>query len=566
MKQALIWVLFVGFTCIIWEYLTTRSQDLCFLLPAPSQIAKAFIGRFDRILIHSVATAKEMMGALMLSLLSALPLVWAMIRFQHVGKAIQTLFVLFQSIPTFCLAPLMVMWFGWSFTAVILPSSLMMLFPLTLSIYKGVEAPSEHSFEYFRLHKATPWQLFIKLQLPSALPYFFSGLRIALAISGIGAIVGEWSGANYGLGVLMIETRQSMDYEMTFAALFALVVLTMSFYLIGIFFEKRCWSMYRAVFSSKVVCLCLLFFSVSACSKKEEILDKERPVQLMLDWLPNPNHVPLYVGKSLQFFKEEGINLTLTKAASLDPLQPLTTKQVDLVISYFPRTILACSKDAQVKIVGKLIQEPLDCLIVLEDSDITSPENLSNKLIGLSDSHFTTYFLDALFTSVVPPPPPRKQNVNFDLAGALVAKQVDAIYGAFWNIEPEQIAAQGYKTRCFPVTDFNIPDYDELVIVASKNSYYSSKEFVERFQRALQKSIDFSIAHPEDAFQLYLAENVDKSVKVQAWELKAWKKTLPALARSQSFSLLKVTTFINWFAKKGIITKEPRADECIMLD
>ncbi|MDB6080925.1 MAG: hypothetical protein JWO53_197, partial [Chlamydiia bacterium] len=340
--NALVGVLVVGCLFGIWEYMTTRSQDFCLLLPPPSQIFTAFYDRFDRILFHTLATAQEMLGSIALALISSLPLVWVMVRFRSLGKVIQTLFVLFQSIPTFCLAPLMVMWFGWSFTAVIVPSSLMMLFPLTLSIYKGLEAPSEQFVEYFHFHDATPWQLFTKLQLPSALPYFFSGLRIALAISGIGAIIGEWSGARAGLGILMIETRQSMDYEMTFAALFALVLLTMSFYIVGIFFEKRCWSMYKSIFSSKAVTMMLLLFLAVSCSSEKEREPTDRSVNLMLDWLPNPNHVPLYAGKSLNFFKDEGIDLTLSKAASLDPLQPLTSRQMDLVISYFPRTILGC--------------------------------------------------------------------------------------------------------------------------------------------------------------------------------------------------------------------------------
>ena len=531
----------------VWEYASASSGNLWLVLPQPTKIFATFFTRFDRILFHAFATFQEMIAALFLAMIASIPLVAAMSRLRLLGGAVQIFFILFQSIPAFCLSPLLVMWFGWGVTTIVLPTALMMLFPITLSIYRGLYAAPEALTEYFRFHQATKSQLFFKLQLPYALPYFFSGLRIALAMSGIGAIAGEWAGAERGLGVLMIESRQSMDFEMTFAALFALILMTVTLYLMGIFFEKRSKSMYKTVASI----LFAIALSCSSCQQQTPQTHGEA-VHLVLDWLPNPNHVPLYAGQKLHFFEEEGIALKITKADALDPLQPLLVGRVDLVISYFPRTMAACMKSASVKMVGKLIQEPLDSVIVLDESPIRKPEDLSGKLVGLSDSHFTTGFFQALF-SQYGKEPPKKQNVNFDLATALISKQVDAIYGAFWNIEPEQIASFGIQTRSFPVTAFGVPDYDELVIVAASNTKWSSDEFVQRFQRALQKSIDYSIAHPDEAFELYMQANPDKGDKIRSWEEKAWKKTIPTLATSQQFSKEQMETFMSWLKKMNIL-------------
>lgn len=563
LKKIFIFLMVFGFFAS-WQYFCTTSEYLWIILPPPLKIFSTLYMRADRILFHALATTGEIVGALCFAIFASFPLVWTMVRFRSFGASVQTFFILFQSIPAFCLAPLLVMWFGWSYIVIILPTALMMLFPLTLSIYKGFYATPLASLEYFQLHKATSLQTFLKLRLPYALPYFFSGLRISLAISGMGAIAGEWAGAQRGLGVLMIESRQSMELEMTFAALFAVIAITLSLYLFGIFCERRCWSMYKMLlkmspkpFLQMAIFSVLIVFSLASCKgKKEEVQSssgsKIQPLHLMLDWLPNPNHVPLYAGKKMKFFEEEGFDLHLTKAVSMDPLQPLSARQVDLVISYFPRTLCACIKGAQMKVVGKLIKEPLDCFLVLEESSIKTPADFVGKTIGISESHFTAGFLNTIFLNAFHSVP-KKQNVNFELSSALLTKQVDIIYGAFWNIEPEQISSLGKSVRSFTITEFGVPQYDELVIVAQNSSEFSKPEMAAKFQRALQKSINYSLQNPDHAFDLYFEANPDKGESARIWEERAWKKTMPVLAREQAFSSEQLQTLIRWLCDNKII-------------
>jgi len=562
------WLLFLFFGVVGWEWISLTSPEIALVLPAPSSIVATLISRFDRLFFHAQITFHEMIASLFIALVATLPLVWAMVTFRSVSSAVQVLFILFQSVPTFCLAPLLVMWFGWNSMTIIIPSSLMMLFPLTVSIYKGLGAPEVTYFDYFRLNEATRWQVFTKLQLPFALPYFFSGLRIALTISGIGALVGEWVAGNAGLGVLMIESRQSMDFEMTFAALSLLSVMTVGLYLLGIFFENRCWDMYRAISSlfrvrAMHLCACAaLLGSFTSCQREEKPEAQNKAVNLMLDWMPNPDHVPLYVGQKLSFFADENINLNLVKPTSCDPLQPLASKQMDLVISYFPRTIAACVKGVGFTIIGKLIQEPLDCMVVLEDGKIKNPCDLSGHTIGFSDCHFTSAYLDMILSEQTNTPV-KKQNVNFDLVTALATKQVDAIYGAAWNVEPEQLATMGFRARFFVVSEFGVPPYDELIFVARSGTRCAEADFIERFDRAMQKSIDYCLEHPQDAFEIYMAQNPDKGPKTRIWEERSWRRTLPVLARSQKFSEKRVKAFITWSLSKGLITVEPEIDRTI---
>jgi len=555
------------FLTLIWELSSLFFPDLAFVLPPPSRIIGTLFICKERIFFHAAFTFEAILTSLCIAVLIALPLVWMMARFITVSAFVQVLFIIFQSLPTFCLAPLLVMWFGWGMLSVVLPAALMMLFPIAMSIYRGLQASSKEFSDYFYLLRATRWQLFWKLQVPSSLPYFFSGLRIALTISGIAVIGGEWVGAEFGLGVLMMEARHALDFELTFACLIVLCAMTVCFYLIGIFFEKRSWSMYRKIlklFPRQCIAGCIvsslcLFPSCESGRKERERLGK---TSLMLDWMPNPNHVPLFVGKHQGFFEKEGIILEIHKAPALDPLQPLTTGQVDVSVSYYPRTVYACARGVKCSIIAKLMKEPLDGFMVLEESGIRSPLELGGRTIGFSSCHFASFFLDTMMQSIVSEPF-TKRDVHFELITALKTKQVDAIYGAYWNVEPVQMNSMGVRTRFFSVTEFGVPSYPELIFAAKKDTIYASPQYAKRFQKALQKSIDFCVQNPQKAFSIYMEMNPNKSPKTEGWEKDSWKRTVSVLAKDQEFPEEDVMDFLQWSKQKGLILRVPDYKECI---
>lgn len=229
----------VVLTLVLWECLGKISELRFFILPIPSEIVEAYISRFDRLFYHAQVTFVEMSVSVAAATLGAFPLVFLMFRFRRIYIVTQAFFLLFQSFPAFFVAPLLVVLFGLNYYAIIIPSVITMLFPLAMSLYRGLQAAPQEYIDYFRAHSATPRDLFLKLQLPWAMPYFFSGLRIALSLSGIGAVAGEWIGANRGLGVLIVQCRDDLDLPYAYAALFTLAILTTSFYLFGLFLERR---------------------------------------------------------------------------------------------------------------------------------------------------------------------------------------------------------------------------------------------------------------------------------------------------------------------------------------
>lgn len=236
MRKLFVFILFF----LGWECYCKLHPEMVFALPAPSRIAGTLWQRHDRLLYHSLVTIKEMGGGLLLGLAMAFPLSWAMYRWIFLRGFLQAFFVFIQCLPMFALAPLMVLWFGWTYTAIVIPIALMLFFPLTMTLYQGFRSIPGDLLDYFTLHQATSWQRFTKLELPWALPHLVAGFRITVAIAGMGAIAGEWAGGQAGLGLLMLESRRGVDLEMTFAALFCLTFITIAFYCMMLLLE-RCY-------------------------------------------------------------------------------------------------------------------------------------------------------------------------------------------------------------------------------------------------------------------------------------------------------------------------------------
>lgn len=161
----------------------------------------------------------------------ALPLAWFMSKSRWLRTSMQSFLLLFQSMPMFALAPLMVLCFGWSHAAVIVPTFLMLLFPLLINSLKGFASVPEEYVWLFRVHGARYWQIFLRLHVPYALPHIFAGLRVAVSICGAGAIAGEWAGAQRGLGVFLQECRRDVDIAGIGLGLCILLGITVGLYL-----------------------------------------------------------------------------------------------------------------------------------------------------------------------------------------------------------------------------------------------------------------------------------------------------------------------------------------------
>lgn len=514
------------FTILIafWELLTIFFPELRFTLPAPHRIFITLFEQKNSLLAHAFVTFKEMILGFLFATIVSFPLAGILFYYKKSRAVLQPLFIMLQCIPMFTLAPLMIYWFGWTQTAIIVPTALMIFFPLTLNIYQGLLATPLEYLEFFQTSGASPLQTFFKLRLPFARPHIFAGFKISSAVAGIGAIAGEWAGGQKGLGILMLESRRNTDLEITFAALVILAISSLGLYGLILFLERPKKKLFFTTLTLLTCC------------------QSQNPqTTIVLDWLPNPNHIPLYVGIEKGFFEEEGLNLKIQKLHESGGLAYLTSNKCDLLVCDMATTVKAYAKGAQIKIVGVLIDEPLNCFLYRDELNITEPHELSDKVLGYCLGSSDISYLDYLLSSVSIKPK-EKINVEVDLVMALGTKKVDFLYGAFYNVEPHHLKSLGIECKFFKLNRFNVPDYKELVVLA--------KEPNEKFKKALQKSIDYCKNHAEEAFELYRQQNSDKSEKTINWEKKCWQETLPLLPSTQIIEPESVDKFARWLHER----------------
>lgn len=532
---------------IIWEMFSYASAHLFLVLPSPSSVFMELLDKTDQFIFHGKATLKVMLGGCALAFAIAFPFAWIMFLSNNARLILQPLLVITQCVPMFALAPIMVIWFGWTYSAIVIPTALMIFFPLTMSLYQGLRATPTHLIDYFKSQQATKWQTFYKLQLPWALPHIFAGLRISAAAAGIGAIAGEWAGAQSGLGLLMLESRRGSDLEITFGALFCLTVISLTLYGTITLIERSIFSrkFVHLVRKTSTACIVIAGFCLTSCSNEQPTSE----TRMVLDWLPNANHVPVYVGIEKGFFKDEGINLTLRKIHDAgSPLPYLGAGNVELAVSYQPTMLRANTRGGNFVPIGILIPEPLNAIIYRTDSNIKTPKDLNNRIIGYCIDGTATLTLDYLLKTngIVPK---EKRNVSFDLVSSLGSSQVDAVYGAYWNIECEQLKYLGIDTAHFTLKDLGYPNYYELIVVARGDSIQAEPAFTEPFQRAMQKSIEYSKSNPKESFTIYLKANPDKGNKMRVWEEAAWMRTYPLLPNTQKIDHEAWQSFADWIAK-----------------
>ena len=289
----------------------------------------------------------------------------------------------------------------------------------------------------------------------------------------------------------------------------------------------------------------LLFIPIS-CTPS---ITKDQEILLLLDWFPNPNHVPLYVGIEKGFFKRKGINLRLQKIPDIESgMIYLKAERGDLLLSYTPEVLLANEKGADLAIIGTLIDSPLRGIICKETPEIQTPADLSSKKLGVCMDGMGQIFLEEILATQSITPSEIK-NVSVDLIAALGTDHVEAIYGGFWNIECYECQALGFNTKVFKMEDLGIPPYSELIIAAKNTSSQASPSFILNFQEALQESINYCKSAPNLAFEIYL-NNVHKREKVIAWERKAWESTWPLLTDTQTLNEEQNKAFLTWLLSK----------------
>ena len=225
-----------------WE-VGARILDEMYILPSPSAIVqKIWDLRNVLLTVHLPATLSVTVIGIVISIVLGVGLAMLMSMSTFAEKAFYPLLVASQTIPITALAPLFVLWFGYSIWSKVVVTVLITFFPITVNTYDGLCSTKKEWEELLITYGATKKDVFFKLKLPSALPYFFSALKVAVPFSVIGAAIGEWLGAQAGLGYFSKRMMTQMDGAGVFAPIVLLSLLAIFFVLLVSIFERKCIS------------------------------------------------------------------------------------------------------------------------------------------------------------------------------------------------------------------------------------------------------------------------------------------------------------------------------------
>lgn len=205
------------FLFLLWQGIA-MVLDAAYILPSPVQIlVRLYELRQPLFLVHLPATMAVTIMGLFISVLLGLSLAVAMDWNPKIQSALYPIVIASQTIPTTAIAPLFVLWFGYSIWSKVLVTVLITFFPITITVYDGFQSTKREMEELLLTYGASKWEIFQKLKLPSALPYFFSAIKMAIPLSMIGAAIAEWLGAQSGLGYFSKRMMTQLDGAGVFA-------------------------------------------------------------------------------------------------------------------------------------------------------------------------------------------------------------------------------------------------------------------------------------------------------------------------------------------------------------
>jgi putative hydroxymethylpyrimidine transport system substrate-binding protein len=225
----------------------------------------------------------------------------------------------------------------------------------------------------------------------------------------------------------------------------------------------------RAAVAAALTLLAAL--ALSACGSKQDVTTTRGAVDrvdLVLDYLPNADHAPIYAAQQIGAFRDAGLDVRIrTPSDPAAPLKLVAAGQADLAISYEPEVLLARDKNLRVASIGALVQKPLTSIMSLKGK-VKTPKDLGGKKVGTAGIPYQTAYLQTIArTSGVDPESIHEVNVGFNLVPSMLSKKVDATLGAFWNIEGVQLQRQHKDPTIIRMDEAGVPTYQELVFVAN---------------------------------------------------------------------------------------------------
>jgi NitT/TauT family transport system permease protein len=209
----------------LWQVACDVARIPVWLLPAPAAIVRDTWTWADRIPGHLWVTFTEVMGGFAVAVLVGVPLAIAIVYSPIVRRIVYPILLVFQSVPKVALAPLFLIWVGYGLQSNVLVAAIVAFFPMVVNTATGLDSVEPELLQLTRSLRAGALKVFWKVRLPWALPHIFSGMKVAMTLSVIGAVVGEFVGSDKGLGYLILTASSNMNTAIVFGVMVVLSAL-----------------------------------------------------------------------------------------------------------------------------------------------------------------------------------------------------------------------------------------------------------------------------------------------------------------------------------------------------
>ena len=222
----------------VWEIVVRLLEVPPWLLPATSKIAQRFV-RTQDLAYHTGLTLLEAGLGFAISAVLGVALSAGIANSRFLERGILPYVIVSNAVPIIAIVPLLNIWLGFGITTKIVIAAIITFFPIVTNTTRGLKSADPRILDLMHSINATRRQVFFKVQLPSALPFVFAGFRIAASLSLVGAVVGEFYGADRGLGYLVITAATQLRTDLLFVAIIVLATIGISaFWLFGLL-ERR---------------------------------------------------------------------------------------------------------------------------------------------------------------------------------------------------------------------------------------------------------------------------------------------------------------------------------------
>ncbi|MBU1862236.1 MAG: ABC transporter permease [Candidatus Omnitrophica bacterium] len=231
-KENVAWIMALFFVLLLWQGGVKFFHVPEYILPTPSQIIAEMSVSYRSLMRHSWVTIGEIVMGFTLGMISAFILSIGIVYSRTIKRAVYPFLMFFQVVPKMALAPIFLVWFGYGILPKVLISALVCFFPIVINTVRGLTAIEKELLDLTYSLNATKTQVLRKIRIPLSLPYVFSGLKIAISLSVIGAVVGEFIGTDRGLGYLIMMANANLETAMMFSTIIVLSFIGITLFLV----------------------------------------------------------------------------------------------------------------------------------------------------------------------------------------------------------------------------------------------------------------------------------------------------------------------------------------------